>query len=120
MVSTYDGEPLVRVHSDTEESRVGVDEPFNVALLQIEQNTGLVEVGQVGHVLATVVLGGVDLPNHVLLELPRLAFVRSHHQLHLHLVPIRLLNHPLNIIYDVIRYRRTRNFMLFLLNIYFL
>ena len=90
-----DGETLVRVDGDTEEARVGVDQPLDVPLVQVEQDGGVVEVGQVGHVLAAVVLGRVDLPDHVLLELPDLALVGAHHQLHLHLVPVRLLDHSL-------------------------
>ena len=94
-LSTYDGEPLVRVDGNTEKAGVGVDELLHIALLEVEEDGGLVEVSQVGHVLAAVVLGRVDLPNHVLLELPDLALVGAHHQLHLHLVPVRLLNHSL-------------------------
>ena len=56
-----DGEPLVGVHSDTEETGVGVDEPLNVTLLQIEEDGGVIEVGEVRHVLTAVVLGRVHL-----------------------------------------------------------
>ena len=63
-----DREPLVRVDSDTEEAGVGVDQPLNVPLVQVEQDGGVVEVSQVGHVLAAVELGRVDLTDQVLLE----------------------------------------------------
>ena len=39
-----------------------VDEPLNISLLEIEEHRGVVEVGQVGHVLAAVVLRWVHLP----------------------------------------------------------
>ena len=63
-----DGEPLVGVDGDTEETRVGVDESLNVSLLQVEQDGGVIEIGQVRHVLAAVVLGRIDLGNKLLLE----------------------------------------------------
>ena len=63
-----DGEPLVGIDSDTEETRVGVDQSLNIALLQVKQDRSIVEVGQVGHVLTAVVLGRVDLGDQFLLE----------------------------------------------------
>ena len=54
-------EPFVRVYCDTEEPRICVDQSLNVALLQVEQDRGIIEIGQVGHVLATVILRGVHL-----------------------------------------------------------
>ena len=56
-----DGEPLVGVDSDTEETGVGVDELFNVPLLQIEEDGGVIQIGEVRHVLTAVVLGRVHL-----------------------------------------------------------
>ena len=56
-----DGEPLVGVDSDTEEAGVGVDEPLDIALLQVEQHGGVIEVSQAGHVLTAVILGRIDL-----------------------------------------------------------
>ena len=56
-----DGEPLVGVDSDTEETGVGVDQPLNVAVLQIEEDGGVIEIGEAGHVLAALVLGRVHL-----------------------------------------------------------
>ena len=38
-----------------------IDEPLHVALLEVEEDRGIVEVGQVRHVLAAVVLRGVNL-----------------------------------------------------------
>ena len=64
-----DGEPLVGVDGDTEETGVGVDESLDVALLEIKEDGGVIEISQVGHILATVVLGGVDLGDEVLLVL---------------------------------------------------
>merc|ERR1719232_1000479 len=63
-----DGEPLVGVDGDTEETRVGVDESLNVSLLQVEQDGGVIEIGQIRHVLAAVVLGRIDLGNKLLLK----------------------------------------------------
>ena len=56
-----DWEPLVRVYCDAEEARVGVYEPLNITLLQVEQDRSIIEVSQVGHVLATVILGRIHL-----------------------------------------------------------
>ena len=63
-----DGEPLVGVDSDTEEAGVGVDQPLDIALLQVEQHGGVIEVGQAGHVLATVILRRIDL-NHFIMSI---------------------------------------------------
>ena len=56
-----DGEPLVGVDSDAEEAGVGVDELLNVTLLQIEEDGGVIQIGEVRHVLTAVVLGRVNL-----------------------------------------------------------
>ena len=90
-----DGEPLVRVHSDTEEAGVGVDQPLDVPLVQVEQDGRIVEVGQVGHILATVILGGVDLGDQLLLVLLGLSGSGSLDDLHLDLVAIGLFDQPL-------------------------
>ena len=90
-----DREPLVRVDSDTEEAGVGVDQPLNVPLVQVEQDGGVVEVGQVGHVLAAVVLGRVDLGDQLLLVLLGLSSGGTLGDLHLDLVAVGLLNHAL-------------------------
>ena len=56
-----DWEPLIRVYCDAEEARVGIYEPLNITLLQVEQDRSIIEVSQVGHVLATVILWGIRL-----------------------------------------------------------
>ena len=56
-----DGEPLVRVHCNAEEARVGVNEPLNIALLQVKQHRGIIEISQVRHVLTAIILRRVDL-----------------------------------------------------------
>ena len=56
-----DWEPLVRVYCNAEEARVGIYEPLNITLLQVEQDRSIIEVSQVGHVLATVILWGIRL-----------------------------------------------------------
>ena len=58
---------LVRVDGDTEEAGVGVDQLVDIADLQIPEDGGVIEVGQVGHVLTAVELRGVDLAHLVLL-----------------------------------------------------
>ena len=63
-----DGEPLVGVDSNTEETRVGVDELIDIADPKVPQNRGIIEIGQVAHVLTAVKLGRVDLSNLVFLE----------------------------------------------------
>ena len=64
-----DWETLVGIDGDTEEAGVGVDQPLDVPLVQVEEHGGVVEVGQVGHVLAAVVLGRVHLGDQLLLVL---------------------------------------------------
>jgi hypothetical protein len=59
---------LVGIHSHAKETGVGVDELVDVADPQVPQHGGVVQVGQVGHVVAAVELGRVDLPHLVLLE----------------------------------------------------
>merc|ERR1712045_366639 len=62
-----DGEPLVGVDGDTEETRVGVDQLVLVSDDRVPQNTGVTEIGEVGHVLRAVELGRVDLADLLLL-----------------------------------------------------
>ena len=74
MVSTYDGEPLVRVHSDTEESGVGVDQLGLVTNHRVPENAGIAKESKVGHVLRHVKLGEKrshkkDCVNHATLPL---------------------------------------------------
>ena len=60
--------PFVGVHHHTEEARVGVDELGLVTDLQVVEDRGIIEEGQVGHVFALLELGRVDLPNLSRLE----------------------------------------------------
>ena len=53
------GEPLVGVDSDTEETRVGVDQENLVTRLQVVDDGGLGQVGHVGHIFEQLVLGRV-------------------------------------------------------------
>ena len=82
---------LVRVDRDTEEPGVGVDELVHVANSQVPQDRGVVEVGQVGHVLAAVELRGVDLADQVLLEHLLLPALDGHG----HLLSLGVLDEPL-------------------------
>ena len=58
---------LVRVDGDTEEAGVSVDKLVDISDLQVPEDGGVIEVGQVGHVLTAVELRGVDLAHLVLL-----------------------------------------------------
>merc|ERR1712107_251467 len=59
---------LVRVDDHDEEAGVGVDQLGLVAGLQVPEDGGVVEVGQVDHVLALLELGRVDAANLASLE----------------------------------------------------
>ena len=63
-----DGEPLVRVDGDAEETWVGVDELILVANNWIPQNASIVQVGQAWHVIRAVKLGWIDLTDLIGLE----------------------------------------------------
>merc|ERR1711881_58859 len=63
-----DGETLVGVDGNTEETRVGVDKLVLVPDNRVPQNTGITKVGEVSHVLTAVKLGRVNLAHSVLLE----------------------------------------------------
>merc|ERR1712012_696277 len=52
-----DGEPLVGVDGDTEETRVGVDELVLVSDNRVPQDTGITKVGEVSHVIGAVIGG---------------------------------------------------------------
>ena len=52
--------PLVRVDNHNEKPRIGVDHLGLVAGLQVPEDRGIVEVGQVDHVLALLKLRRVD------------------------------------------------------------
>merc|ERR1711970_1302096 len=56
-----DGETLVRVDGDTEETGVGVDQLVLVPDNGVPENAGVTEEGEVSHVLRAVKFGGVDL-----------------------------------------------------------
>ena len=75
--STYNWEPLVRVDGNTEEAGVGVDQLVLVSDNRIPEDTGVPEVGEVGHVGGAVVDGRVHLANFVLLE--NLLLLADHH-----------------------------------------
>merc|ERR1719211_628138 len=63
-----EGVPLVGVDNHHEQTRVGVDELGLVTGLQVPEHGGVVEVGQVDHVLALLKLGRVDATNAASLE----------------------------------------------------
>ena len=63
-----DGITLVGVNHNAEEARVGVDHFGLEAYLQVPEYRSIIEKSQVGHVLALLKLGRVDLPNFLALE----------------------------------------------------
>merc|ERR1719186_689921 len=56
-----DGEALVGIDGDTEETGVGIDELVDVPNLGVPQDASISQVGEVSHVLGTVKLGRVNL-----------------------------------------------------------
>jgi len=58
-----DGETLVGIHNNTEETRVGVDKLCLKADFQVVEDRGIIEISQVSHVLTLLKLGRVDLSN---------------------------------------------------------
>ena len=72
-----DGEPLVRVDDNAEEARVGVDKLGLVPGFQVVEDGGVVQEGQVGHVVALLELGRVDGPTLLGLERLFLYFFRG-------------------------------------------
>ena len=65
---SVDGETLVRIDGNTEETRVGVDEFIFVPDHRIPQNTSIIEIGQAGHIIRAVKFGRIDLSNLISLE----------------------------------------------------
>merc|ERR1711970_1030052 len=63
-----DGVTLVRIDGNTKESRVGVDELILVPHNRVPQDTGITKIGQVSHVLSTVIVSRVHLADCILLE----------------------------------------------------
>merc|ERR1711970_822004 len=63
-----DGETLVRVDCNTEETRVGVDELVLVPDNRVPQDASITKIGEVSHVLGTIVVAWVHLADLVLLE----------------------------------------------------
>jgi len=55
--------PLVGVDDNAEQARVGVDELGFVTDLQVVEDRGIIQESQIGHVLAFLKLGRVDLAN---------------------------------------------------------
>lgn len=63
-----DRETLVRVDSHAEETGVGVDKLVGITGFQVPKHRGIIKVGQVGHVLAFLVFGGVHLTALIFLK----------------------------------------------------
>merc|ERR1719471_2697310 len=63
-----DGESLVGIDGDTEETRVGVDELVDVSDNRVPQDTGITKIGEVSHVIGAVIVGRIDLANLGLFE----------------------------------------------------
>jgi hypothetical protein len=65
---SIDGEPLVGVDGNTEETRVGIDQLILVPNNRVPQDASIIEIGQAGHVIRTVKLGRINLTNLIFLE----------------------------------------------------
>merc|ERR1719297_730865 len=63
-----DGESLVGIDGDTEETRVGVDKLVNISDNGVPQDTGITKVGEVSHILRAVIDGRIHLIKLRLLE----------------------------------------------------
>jgi hypothetical protein len=61
--SSVDGIPLVRIHHNTEETRVGVDELVDESYFQVPEDGSIIQERQVSHVLTLLKLGRIDLAN---------------------------------------------------------
>merc|ERR1712213_55380 len=63
-----DGESLVRIDGDTEETRVGVDELIDISDNRVPQDTGITKISEISHVLRTVIDWRIHLVKLSLLE----------------------------------------------------
>ena len=70
---------LVRVDHNDKKARIGVDHLRLVAGLQVPEDRGVIEEGQVDHVLASLKLGWVD-PTHLTLRVNHLLVADAHCQ----------------------------------------
>ena len=62
-VVVIDGKPFVGVDSDTEETRVGVDQESSVSLVQVIDDGSFGKVSHVGQIFKKLVFGRVLLLN---------------------------------------------------------
>jgi hypothetical protein len=62
------GESLVGVDGNTEETRVGVDELILIPNNRVPQDASIIQICQTSHILRAVELGGIDLTDLILLE----------------------------------------------------
>ena len=65
---SVDGEALVRIDGNTEETRVGVDELILVPDNRVPQYTSITQIGQARHVVSAVEFGWINLSDLILLE----------------------------------------------------
>merc|ERR1711963_1127018 len=63
-----DGESLVWIDGNTEETRVGIDQFIDITNDRVPVDAGVTKEGKTSHVIRAVKLGRVDLVNLVLLE----------------------------------------------------
>ena len=59
---------LVWVNNDAKESRIGIDELSFEPNFQVVENGSIVKISKVGHVLAFLKFGWIDLPNFIRFE----------------------------------------------------
>merc|ERR1719422_2340231 len=63
-----DGESLVWIDGDTEETRVGVDELIDISDNRVPQDTGITKIGEISHVFRAVIDWRIHLIQFSLLE----------------------------------------------------
>merc|ERR1719515_67378 len=63
-----DGESLVGIDGDTEETRVGVDKLIDISNDRVPQDTGITKISEISHVLRTVINWRIHLVKLSLLE----------------------------------------------------
>jgi hypothetical protein len=62
------GKPLVGIDGNAKEARVGVYELVDIPNHRVPQNTGIPQIGQIGHIIRAVKLWRVDLADLLFLE----------------------------------------------------
>merc|ERR1711962_921938 len=73
---------LVGIDGNTEETRVGIDQEFNVSRSQNIQDRTFVKIGQVGHIFTLVILWRILFLNIIDLDFSHITSIESLHNSH--------------------------------------